>query len=202
MGIGIVIIFWIIVLIFISLILVPFIKKNGFLNTFLQIFTTLVAFFVIFTITSKVGQKYIGKEVGSFGDSGYIEVKNGYRLQWIDTKNNAILTDGEKDIALNIKSFSESFKFFIHNDLIIIKKLTNPDELLIVDTVKRIQEVTSEKWLVQNNILKQPFMTPHDYFEKESEKLENLLPVFLAFLIALFSTYIFNKKYYKNKETK
>jgi len=177
-------------------------KKNGFLNTFLQIFTTLVAFFVIFTITTKIGQKYIGKEVSNFGDSGYIEVKNGYRLQWIDTKNNAILTDGEKDIALNIKSFSESFKFFIYNDLIVIKKSINPDELLIVDTLKRIQEVKSEKWLIENNLSKEFFMTPYNYFERESIKLENLLPVLLAFLIAFFSAYFFNKKYYKNKEIK
>jgi len=83
MGIGIVFIFWIIVLIFIALILTPFIKKNGFVNSFLQIFTTLVAFFIIFTVVSIIGQEFMGKRSSSFGDSGYYEVKNGYMLEWI-----------------------------------------------------------------------------------------------------------------------
>ncbi|MBA1420763.1 MAG: hypothetical protein FAF03_07900 [Epsilonproteobacteria bacterium] len=76
----------------------------------------------------------IGKRSGSFGDSGYCEVQNNYMIEWIDTWNNATLTDGNRTIAVNSKSFSESFKFFIYNDLIVVKKSTIPHKLLIINT--------------------------------------------------------------------
>jgi len=118
-------------------------------------------------------------------------------LEWIDARDNAILTDGKKNIALNVKSFSESFKFLINDNLIIVKKSTNPNELLIIDTIQKMEEIVSKQWLVENNVSEQNFMTPYEYFDRESEISEYILTIFLSFLIALFGAYFFNRKYYK-----
>ena len=127
--------------------LTPFIKKKGFLNGFLQIFITLVVFFSIFSILNIIGKEVIGKHSGGFGDSGYYEVQNNYMIEWIDTWNNAILTDGNRTIAVNSKSFSESFKFFIYNDLIVVRKSTIPHKLLIEPSDKpQPNHLKPKKW--------------------------------------------------------
>jgi len=109
----------------------------------------LIVFFSIFISLNTIGQELIGKRSGSFGDSGYCEVQNNYMIEWIDTWNNATLTDGNRTIAVNSKSFSESFKFFIYNDLIVVKKSTIPHKLLIINTLKRVEELKTEEWLVK-----------------------------------------------------
>ena len=197
MGIGITVIFWIIILIFISLILAPFVKKNGFFRAFKKIFIALVVFVSIFLLLNKTINYFIGKRIGGFGDAGYYEILNGYTFKWIDDMDNGQLVYGDKVIATNVKSFSETFKLVIKNDLLILNQSIKPNQVIVIDTIKKVEEEKPKKWLLENNISENNLKTLYSYREEESAKIENILPVIMSFLIALMGGYFFIRKDYQ-----
>ncbi|MDM5272689.1 hypothetical protein PGH07_10945 [Sulfurovum sp. zt1-1] len=191
MGAGITIVFWIIILVFLSSVIAIMIKKDSYSKTFLRVFTSLIVFIFIFVGINQLGSQLIGKRSGGFFDSGYCEVQNGYTIEWIDSFDDAVLKDGEKILATNVKSFSEKFVFALQDNLLFIRKSNEPKNL-IIDTQTKTSIPFDDFETKTKTLI---FKTPKEYLEEQSKKPAKILLFFGAFIIAILCAVVFFKKY-------
>ena len=156
MGIGIVIIGWLIALSILSIfyaIVRYFFGKKNLWTTFNNTLVTLIIFICLFVgLSHLIGNFIPGKKHGGFGDSWFIEVKNGYMLEYIDNLDNAVLTDGNEIIATNRGSFGEVLFIALHNNFILLEDSKYRDKLTIIDTINKTKKEIKKPWQLEDGV--------------------------------------------------
>lgn len=99
-----------------------------------------------------IGNFIPGKKHGGFGDSWFIEVKNGYMLEYIDDFDNAVLTYENKIIASSSESFGEIFFIALHNHFILLNDHKYPDKLIVIDTINKTKREIKKPWQIEDGI--------------------------------------------------
>jgi len=181
MGGGMVVIFLLLMIAIPSLIYAMINYKHGFGSRFWKSFIIiLLSIMIYFCLNFIYG--YFGKKSGGFADSWYIEVKNNYFLEFIDSLENASLMHKSEDVFTSSKQFGETFKLALNKDKIIVLLSTNPNKPWVIDTM---DGTIKQKKISSDNLV---FLTPKEYYLQETQTTKNiLLKIFLGILSLLIS---------------
>ncbi len=146
----------------------------------------------------------MGERHGSFFDTFFIEVKNGYMLDFIDDITKAELTKNSNNI---VEVLDTRPSIAIHGNCILVLNPNNFEELLVIDTINNKVDTLNKPWHLKDRttIDSKELMKVSDFYEKLVQErwkytVEYIIVIFLSLFIASYITGLYAKTINKIKE--
>lgn len=173
------------------------ITKKKFFSSFVKAFFMISFFVFLFIwIYALIGYFIPNKRHGSFNDNWYVEIQNGYMLEFIDDFENGFIRHNEEIIIADCSLFLSRQTIFVKDDLIMLKNLDCPNKLTMINTTLHTHKEIDRPWKFDNGveIKDNQFESMENFYDKLNNRFEYIVQLIVSLLLSFWIIRFISKK--------